>query len=45
MVSLKVFMRSIGRQDKNAPVKLPIKWMAIESLDDAIFTEKTDVVS
>ena len=33
------------RQDKSESVKLPIKWMAIESIDDAIFTEKTDVVS
>ena len=40
-----VYEKHYFRQDKDAPVKLPIKWMAIESLDDAIFTEKTDVVS
>ena len=25
-------------------VKLPIKWMAVVSLNDGIFSEKTDVV-
>ena len=40
-----VYEKHYFRQDKDAPVKLPIKWIAIESLDDAIFTEKTDVVS
>ena len=33
------------RQDKSDGVKLPIKWMAIESIDDGIFSEKTDVVN
>ena len=32
------------RQDKDDKVKLPFKWMALESLMDGIFTEKTDVV-
>ena len=40
-----VYEKHYFRQDKSAPVKLPIKWMAIESIDDTIFTEKTDVVS
>ena len=26
-------------------VKLPVRWMALESLNDGVFTEKTDVVS
>ena len=33
------------RQDKGQPVKLPVKWMAIESIEDAVFSEKSDVVS
>ena len=32
------------RQDQTEAIKLPIKWMALESINDAIFSEKTDVV-
>ncbi len=32
------------RQGDLERVKLPYKWMAVESLNDAIFNEKTDVV-
>ena len=32
------------RQDSSDAIKLPIKWLAIESLNDCIFSEKTDVV-
>ena len=39
-----VYEKRYFRLDKDESVKLPIKWMAIESIDDAIFTEKTDVV-
>ena len=33
------------RQKQTAGLKLPMKWMAYESLTDGIFSEKTDVVS
>ena len=33
------------REDRKDRVKLPFKWMAIESLQDGVFSEKTDVVS
>ena len=37
--------RGDGEEEGEAPVKLPIRWMALESLNDGIFNEKTDVVS
>ena len=33
-----------GEEDGEPPVKLPVKWMALESLNDGIFSEKMDVV-
>ena len=47
-----IYARNYFRQGKQgeigeygeSSVKLPIKWMAVESLNDGIFSEKTDVV-
>ena len=41
-----VFMKQYFRQDSDREVvKLPVKWMAPESLTDGHFSEKSDVVS
>ncbi|XP_064389990.1 uncharacterized protein LOC135337903 isoform X2 [Halichondria panicea] len=40
-----VYSTGYFRQNERADIKLPYKWMALESLNDAIFTEKTDVWS
>ncbi len=40
-----VYSSGYFRETDRRNVKLPYKWMALESLKDAIFTEKTDVVS
>ena len=40
-----IYAKNYFRQDKTAGVKLPVKWMAPESLNDGLFSEKSDVVS
>ena len=32
------------RQDKNTHIKLPFKWLAPESMEDYVFSKKSDVV-
>ena len=33
------------RQDKSSHIKLPLRWLALESMNDYVFSEKSDVVS
>ena len=42
----KDYFRQVLNRDikEEGVIKLPIKWMALESLLDGVFTEKTDVV-
>ena len=40
-----VYARNYFRQGQGTAVKLPLKWMPPESLQDGIFSIKTDVVS
>ena len=44
-LSENTYAKDYFRQQQTSGVKLPIKWMAYESLIDGIFSEKTDVVS
>ena len=39
-----VYAKSYFRQEKDASIKLPVKWMAPECLNDGLFSEKSDVV-
>ena len=42
-----IYAKNYYRQSdgEECKVKLPIRWMALESLQDGVFSEKTDVVS
>ena len=41
-----IYTSAYYRQKKtDTAVKLPVRWMALESIADGIFTEKSDVVS
>ena len=39
-----IYSKTYFRQQDTAAVKLPMKWMALESLQEGIFSKKTDVV-
>ena len=43
-LSENLYMENYFKQDTSSGVKLPVKWMAPESLSDAYFSEKSDVV-
>ena len=40
-----VYTQNYYRQDEKSAIKLPLRWMALESLYKGYFSEKTDVVS
>jgi hypothetical protein len=44
-LSKNLYEKAYFRQESFEGIKLPIKWMAVESITDKIFTEKTDVWS
>ena len=43
-LSEEVYSKTYFRQESHSSMKLPVKWMALESLQEGVFSEKTDVV-
>ena len=40
-----IYLQNYFKQNEDSSVKLPIKWMALESICRGVFSEKSDVVS
>ncbi len=43
-LSESIYKKTCFKEEGGSHVRLPVKWMALESLTDGVFTEKTDVV-
>ena len=39
------YFRQGSSSDQSVETKLPIRWMPLESIEEGLYTEKTDVVS
>ena len=43
-LSKSAYEKMYFRENKRENIKLPIKWLAIECMEDGVFSEKSDVV-